>query len=117
MRTTLASIVMLLSFCETAVAQFRGAWVRPRERPAFSPYLNLNRFGASPAINYFGLVKPQLQSNANFNQIGRNVTELQQREPVVSGSELPETGHRTGFLNHHRYFLNTGGTAAGAARR
>ena len=45
---------------QAARAQVGRAPVTPFSRPAVSPYLNLTRAGANPAVNYFGLVKPQL---------------------------------------------------------
>jgi hypothetical protein len=115
MRRFLPALAIVLCFAGLVQAQPPG--VRPYARPAFSPYLNLNRFGSNPAINYYGLVRPQLRYNADIQQLQQNTFELQQREPVVVGSELPATGHATGFLNHQRYFLNKGGTAPGGTRR
>lgn len=115
MRTPLLALALLVWCTGTAGAQAPG--VRPYARPAFSPYLNLNRFGTNPAINYYGLVRPQLRYNADIQQLQQSTFDLQQREPVVVGSELLPTGHATGFLNHHRYFLNKGGTTSGATRR
>jgi hypothetical protein len=115
MRRSIAALAVIL--CCSAIARAQAPNVRPYTRPAFSPYLNLNRFGTNPAINYYGLVRPQLRYNADIQQLQQNTFELQQREPVVVGSELPATGHSTGFLNHQRYFLNKGGAAPGAARR
>ena len=111
-RLVLALGIVLWS---TGLASAQAPGVRPYARPAFSPYLNLNRFGANPAINYYGLVRPQLKYNADIQQLQQNTFELQQREPVVIGSEMPATGHATGFLNHQRYFLNKGGATPGGA--
>ena len=40
-----------------------GGYTQPYQpRPTFSPYLNLNRFGTAPGINYYGMVRPQQQA-------------------------------------------------------
>jgi hypothetical protein len=115
MRQFLAALAIIV--CCTSLASAQPPGVRPYARPAFSPYLNLNRFGSNPAINYYGLVRPQLRYNADIQRLQDSTVELQQREPVVVGSELLPTGHATGFLNHQRYFLNKGGAASGGTRR
>lgn len=47
-----------------------GSYSRPKTNnyPAFSPYLNLNRPG-NTATNYFGMVRPQMETNRQFEQI------------------------------------------------
>lgn len=115
MRKLLPALAIILFSTGWASAQAPG--VRPYARPAFSPYLNLNRFGTNPAINYYGLVRPQLRYNNDIQRLQDNTFELQQREPAVVGSELLPTGHATGFLNHQRYFLNKGRAAPGGTRR
>src|SRR5205823_4709422 len=77
-----------------------GAYTPPYpQRPAVSPYLNLNRFGANPAINYYGLVQPQQQMQQQLMNLqnqqnllagaapGAQVTPLDQQLP------LSTTGH------------------------
>ena len=71
-------------------------------RPTFSPYLNLLRQG-NPALNYYGLVKPEQEfraANDQFrNQVGevrQKVDELEQKKE--SESNLGVTGHQVRFL-------------------
>ena len=54
-----AVVIALMFSAETAHAQppVPGGYVRP---PSFSPYLNLVR-GGSSTLNYFGLVRPEVQ--------------------------------------------------------
>jgi hypothetical protein len=95
--------------------------VNPAARPAYSPYLNLYRRG-NPAINYYGLVVPQVgfaNSITTLQQqtagLGREVTTLEE------SATLPATGHAIQFQSHQRYFqtLRAGGAspvvAAGAS--
>jgi hypothetical protein len=76
-------------------------------RPPFSPYLNLTR-GGNPALNYYGLVRPQEAFQAGFQQLqqqnallGQGYTNLAayQNQPII-------TGQRSTFMNYSRYFLN-----------
>ena len=88
-------------------AQF--PYVRPQTspyaRPALSPYLNLLR-GGNPAINYYGLVRPQEDFSTSIQGI-QNEIHATQSELVNSstGAALPVTGHRTQFFSHGGYFF------------
>jgi hypothetical protein len=84
-------------------------------QPAFSPYLNLLRPGVNPAINYFGLVRPQnafyssirtLQSETGTNAQG--IANLQQGPGLVNPYLAP-TGHVGQFMNYSRYFMTPTG--------
>jgi len=91
----------------------------PFARPVVSPYVNLGLPG-NPGINYFGLVRPQIQATAAFNQLQTQYTTLDQQllaSQAGGATGYPlVTGHRSAFLNHYAYFQNwrTGtGTLAG----
>jgi len=90
----------------------------PGTRPTFSPYINLSRRDVNPAINYYGLVRPQLRYNESIQQLQQATQSLQQQQDVTGAiaSERPPTGHATGFLNHNRYFLNRGGATPSSGR-
>jgi hypothetical protein len=91
----------------------------PFGRPVVSPYVNLALPG-NPGINYYGLVRPQLQGINAINQLQTQYATLDQQlltdqtlgvygNPVV-------TGHTSSFLNHYGYFQNwrtRAGTVAG----
>jgi hypothetical protein len=86
--------------------------------PAFSPYLNLLRNnGTSSTLNYFGLVRPQQQTNQAI--LGLGYDQMQQRQANdQSGAGLSATGHPTQFLNYGGYFLSNsglGGSGTGSA--
>jgi len=79
--------------------------------PAVSPYLNLlrnNANGGSPALNYFTLVRPQVQSNQAL--LGLTYDQSQNRQAIgdLNGTGMSFTGHPTQFLNYGGYFLNRG---------
>ena len=84
--------------------------------PAYSPWLNLNREGGTPAQNYFGLVRPEmdfrdatlgLQQQVNANQQGLYNTQ--------AAAYMMMTGHITMFLNTGGYFPGGRGGARGQA--
>src|SRR5256885_1629029 len=70
-RTTLALAALLVALAaRPAHAQVLGSYApftNPYARPPLSPYLNLNR-GGIPAVNYYGLVRPQLQTERFIQQ-------------------------------------------------
>ena len=103
----------------TCHAQYAGGQFgrgpTPFSRPTVSPYLNLLQ-GGNPAINYYGLVRPQLAfRNAlqnlgeNVNTIGNNVNSLETNQPT-------QTGHRSSFMTQGAYFM-TNGSGVGAMRQ
>ena len=87
--------------------------------PAFSPYLNLLRNnGTSSTLNYFGLVRPQVQTNQAILGLGYDQMQLQRQANDQLGAGLSSTGHPTQFLNLGGYFLSNnglGGSGTGGA--
>jgi hypothetical protein len=91
-----------------------GPYVRPSVspyyRPAFSPYLNLGR-GGNPAVNYYGLVRPQQQFATSIQQLREADTTL--FNSAASQVAAPETGVQAGYMNFSHYYGNRPtGTAA-----
>lgn len=82
------------------------------QRPAFSPYLNLNRPGSSRAINYYGLVRPQLQAQSAIQSLEQQISSNRQSISNLNtnASGIPDTGHGVSFLNTGGYFMNLNGT-------
>src|SRR5262249_10801461 len=78
--TTLAA-VGLLAAAAPGHAQFiyNQPATSPFYRPVISPYLNLGLPG-NPAINYFGLVQPQINT---ANQLGLLQGQLFQQQAVL----------------------------------
>jgi hypothetical protein len=74
-----------------------------------SPYLNLNRAGSNPAINYYGLVRPEFEFRAAYQSLQREVGQDRAlvRETIGEGG-LPVTGHSTSFLNFSHFFPGPG---------
>jgi hypothetical protein len=104
-----------------------GGFTPPQNAPpAFSPFLNLNRAGANPAINYYGLVRPQqqtMQQLANLQYQQNLLAGGAGAAPGVGGDQaLPPstTGHPVRYFDYSRYFPlggmpGTFGTANGIA--
>ena len=78
--------------------------------PPVSPYLNLLRPGTSPAINYYGLVRPQADFRNAVQALQAQFGYAQQAAGAQAGDPLA-TGHPVYFLNYSAYFLNTTGPA------
>jgi|GEM_PF-1624086 len=74
----------------------------PAARPAFSPYLNLLRSGNSTLLNYYGLVRPELEFRAADQQFDRRFGDItgdvQAFERDMAGSRLTSTGHAATFM-------------------
>jgi hypothetical protein len=83
--------------------------------PPYSPYLNLLRPGANPALNYYGLVRPQQDFARTMQSIQGQLLNTQQSIADQASGDLA-TGHPTYFMNYGGYFMNTGPGVTGAAR-
>jgi hypothetical protein len=117
-RTRFAAVAAV--FLGTAVAA--NAQPQPpiqASRPTYSPYLNLLRGGASPGINYLGLVQPQQQviqqQNQMAKQIQQNNQAIQSVNQAVQGADenIPGTGHAAVFNNTLHYFGGQPGAMGG----
>jgi hypothetical protein len=101
--------VSLLGLLATSPA--RAQALRPIGSPGISPYLNLIRPGGSPAINYYGLVRPQLAYNTAINSLEQQVALSRVAMTAQESLAVPTTGHAVSFLNTRGYFLNLGAQA------
>jgi hypothetical protein len=103
-RTAVLSIlVAVIAWGGPAAAQPPGP---PVPRPAFSPYLNLLRPGTSPAINYYGLVRPEQAARQSLQAVQSAVSANQRTIQELFGNDLGQTGVPSQFLNHGGFFLN-----------
>jgi hypothetical protein len=113
----LASFAALGLLAAAAPGQAQFIYTQPATspfyRPPVSPYLNLALPG-NPALNYFGLVQPQINT---FNQIGLLQGQLYQQQALLGagyggygtgypGTGLLITGYGAGFQNHWGLFQN-----------
>ena len=85
------------------------------QNPAVSPYINLNR-GGNPAINYYGLVRPQFAANSALQSFGSDLHTLSLSPGTMANAnqQRPQTGNRSSFMTHTRFFMNYGGGRSGA---
>src|SRR5262245_42360082 len=91
--------------------------VGPVVNPPFSPYLNLLRRGNPAYLNYFGLVRPEVDFRNSLIGLQQQAIANQQGVAGLEATAFPTTGHATRFLNTSHYFLNSGGQAGGAQAR
>lgn len=113
-----AAVLLLVGLgADPARAQVVGRGGGPVGTPTVSPYLNLLRNNNTPGLNYFGLVRPQIQTNADLRLLNQQT--LQPRAGLPSAGDNPEeqlaTGHAAVFMNLGGYFQNLGG-GAGVSR-
>jgi hypothetical protein len=108
-----AGLLLLLAGGQ-AEAQILTRPLNPYTRPPVSPYLNLIR-GGNPAINYYGLVRPELDSIAAMQQLGQQA--YAPLPPVVPTASVVATGHPAVFMNFsHYYYQNLGQTTPAGGR-
>jgi hypothetical protein len=95
-------------------------------RPVVSPYLNLNHGVGNPAVNYYGLVRPQIENHQAIQNLQQQVQTtqgmMQQNQPgALPTEEMSPTGRAVGgYLNFSHYFPllpKSGGGGAGTGTR
>lgn len=111
LRKTAAAIV-LLAACSVAQAQ---RIQRPLNRPTVSPYVNLLRSGSGTGLNYYGLVRPELQFGQSLQQLQLGLGGLQRRTSRSNpfggfGGGMGVTGHAVVFDSYR-----SGGPGIGGA--
>jgi hypothetical protein len=137
MKNCLPSLAALLIAGSSVYAQPQiGSYSPPVTNPfpIISPYLNMNRTGTAPAINYYGIVKPQMESQQAIQQLQQQYQMTQNnglaRNPYASQNslsgeqEMAATGRPLGgYFNYSHYFPlyyrggNGGGTGMPGIRR
>jgi hypothetical protein len=86
---------------------------QPYSQPVVSPYLNLAR-GGNPAINYFGLVRPQIQAQENYLQLRQDLAQAaqvnQMEGAAIAGAITTlTTGNQVTFGNHYAWYQTVNG--------
>src|SRR5262245_13528577 len=114
----LAALLAAALWAPAAPAQLpaRPGGVAPITRPTYSPYLNLLRRDNPAALNYYGLVRPELAFRSGIGTLQGDVAANRQLITTGLGGGSGEliTGRGARFLNTRGYFLNaSGGAAAG----
>jgi hypothetical protein len=124
-----ASLTVLVLAADLARAQNNlngigpyGPFMRP---PAVSPYLNLLNSG-NPGINYYLLVRPEIEFRARANQLEAALQNLEQRrgQPATGETEellrtlniadpLRGTGHPVVFGDYYPYYNMRGAANRG----
>lgn len=142
MRRSLATLAVLVLSAAPLFAQPPAIGrppTGPGYRPPVSPILNIAR-GGNPAINYYGIVRPQVEAGQAIGQIEQQLANPQfggMALPPLSGTLDPVTGQPTGlapvvgfgptqgnvlpgplpagFLTHNRWYMThqSGGGGGG----
>jgi hypothetical protein len=120
--TQAALAALLLAGASEAQAQFpvrpQPPGSLPQTQPVFSPYLNLLRRDNPGAVNYYGLVRPEIEFRNSLQGLQQQVTlnRLALNQQIDPTTGLPATGHSAYFLNLGGYFMNLSGAGGGASQ-
>jgi hypothetical protein len=116
-------LLALLMFLTAAPLHAQEVLSRPNttpfQAPPTSPYLNMLR-GGNPAVNYYGLVRPQVDSQRAIQQLHQQVA-VPAPSTGLTMDAYPNSGHTVQFMNLSHYFSNnigsglTGGRMGGPA--
>jgi hypothetical protein len=80
----------------------------PAYNPPVSPYLNLIRGGASPGLNYYNIVQPQIQFQSEITGLQQQTGALQAQQSAVGPGTSLATGHMVAFGNWSHYYARRG---------
>jgi hypothetical protein len=135
MNTWRISLTLLLAAGSASTAQAQiGQFVRPQvnPRPTVSPYLSVFRGQHNAAVNYYNIVRPQIDMGRQLQVLQSNVHGLQGAPPPGAppilppllpplpldqpGANMPTTGHPVAFMySSHFYTGRIGSTGVGVA--
>jgi hypothetical protein len=81
----------------------------PQFQTSYSPYLGLLNKRGGITTNYYGLVRPLQDQQANVEAVNRQA--LQNRQAIAQVEESGElvTGKAAGFMTHGSYFGGSSG--------
>lgn len=105
MRGRLA-ILAVAAVAGPAGAQPPPGPVGPASGPTVSPYINLARRGISPAINYYGIVRPQAQAESALQTLQSANLPNPFANSYLADDQPVATGNPFGFQNYRLYFQN-----------
>jgi hypothetical protein len=107
-KTTIPALgFVLLVLAAPLWAQGPGYPYNPINRPAVSPYINLLRGGSSGGVNYYGLVRPDIEFRSGIQRNQQQLTTNQQTFSEFTAG-LSTTGHPTRYMTQWNYFMNNG---------
>jgi hypothetical protein len=116
MRLSPLSLCSVLAFLTVNVGSASAQYtpISPFSQPRVSPYLNLLRQGTAPGINYYGLVRPEIDFRTGIQQLGaQGIANQQAINALQNTTGALTTGHAFGFQNHQGYFQNLGAGGQG----
>jgi hypothetical protein len=91
----------------------RPSLQQPTFRPPVSPYLNLLNGGGNAAINYYGIVRPELrfqtqqqQTSQQLRRLEGEIEDIDTRRPQKAADTSP--GPQRYYLNYSHYYPTPG---------
>jgi hypothetical protein len=105
-------IALTLTLAASAAHAQPPTGTAPYSAPVLNPYLNLLNRG-NPAINYYGIVRPQIQQGQQLQMLQFGLTRTEQEAATAqqtaltapgASAVLPDTGHVAGFMTYSKYF-------------
>ena len=105
-----ATLLGALVAVSSAHAQYMPSQMMGYGGQAYSPYVNLLQRNVNPAVQYMGIVQPQLQAQSNFQQL-QNQIDLTRTMPggvaPPRNSGISDTGSAPARFMQYRQFFNT----------
>jgi hypothetical protein len=104
------SMILVMAISSHAFGQLGGGRIdRPIDTPTFSPYLNMLRSSGGPTLNYFGLVRPQVDFAQQNQQMGQQLQMLQMQQTQGMGMPIRGYGYSQLGVTGHPVIFNSFG--------
>ncbi|HWG45122.1 MAG TPA: hypothetical protein VN688_20295 [Gemmataceae bacterium] len=101
--------LVVFGAAQTVHAQYMQPQVSPYGNTATTPYINLLQRNVNPAIQYQGIVQPQLQAQTRFGQLQNEITTNRQMYPTIApprNSGVADTGYAPArFMQYQQYYF------------
>jgi hypothetical protein len=98
----------LFLFATTPAA--RAQYLQPYGGQSYNPMVNLMQRNVNPAVQYMGIVQPQLQAQANFQQLQSDINLTRAMPGGVApprNSGIADTGSAPARFMQYRQYFNT----------
>jgi hypothetical protein len=105
-----AAVIGAFAAVSSAHAQYTPPQMAGYGNQAYSPYVNLLNRNINPAVTYQGIVQPQLQAQANFQQLQNQIDVTRTMPGGIApprNTGISDTGSAPARFMQFRQYFNT----------
>lgn len=114
MKRAMVIVASMVVFGSAARAQYMPPQVSSYGGQSSMPYVNLMQRNVNPAVTYMGIVQPQLQAQANFQQLQNEINTTRMMSGGVApprNTGISDTGQAPARFMQYQQYYNTMATS------